>query len=155
MISHKLRLTLLLSAIFSIALLGQPAVRAVAAEPWVIIQPDALAWAPFAGLPPGTEVAALYGDFSKAEPYGVRVKFPAGYEVANHSHPTAESITVVSGKLFMAFGEHGNPGRSGAMALIPGSIMILQAGAYHHLWAEADTVVEIHSTGPFGVTLAK
>ncbi len=33
--------------------------------------------------------------------------------------------------------------------------MILQAGAYHHLWAEADTVVEIHSTGPFGVTLAK
>ncbi len=108
MISHKLRLTLLLSAIFSIALLGQPAVRAVAAEPWVIIQPDALAWAPFAGLPPGTEVAALYGDFSKAEPYGVRVKFPAGYEVANHSHPTAELITVVSGKLFMAFGEHGN-----------------------------------------------
>lgn len=155
MISHQLRLSLLLSAVVPIALLGQPAVPAAAAEPWKIIHPDGLVWAPFAGLPPGTEIAVLYGDPSKAGPYGIRLKFPNGYEVANHSHPTHESITVISGKLRMAFGEHGDPGRAAALPLNPGSIMLLQAGAFHHLWADAETVVEIHSTGPFGVTLAK
>jgi quercetin dioxygenase-like cupin family protein len=153
-ISHKLRLTLLLSALGSIALVGQPAVLAHAAE-GRIIQPDALVWTPFAGLPPGTKIAVLQGDgdFSKAEPFTVRLWLPAGYEIATHSHPTAEVITIISGKLRMAFGEKADA--SGAQTLIPGSFLILPAGAYHHLWADAETVMEVHSTGPFGVTLAK
>jgi quercetin dioxygenase-like cupin family protein len=153
MISHKLRLTLLLSAMVSIGLSSQSAVRADAAK-WMVIQPGALVWAPFAELPAGTDIAVLYGDPSKAEAYAVRLKFPKGYEVANHSHPTDESITVISGKLFMAFGKN-NPGRAGSTALVSGSFMMLPAGSFHHLWAEADTVVEIHSTGPSGIKLAK
>jgi hypothetical protein len=147
MTSYKPRVTLLLSAVVSIVLLGQPAVSAEAGARWKIIQPNALAWVPFADLPPGAEIAVLYGDYAKAEPYAVRLKFPAGYEVANHSHPTGESITVISGNLLMAFGEHGRPGRAGAMPLGSGSITILPAGAFHHLWADAETVIEIHSTG--------
>ena len=153
MISHKLRLMLVLSAVASIGLLSQSAVRADAAK-WMVIQPNALVWAPFAGLPAGTEIAVLYGNPSKAEAYAVRLKFPKGYEVANHSHPTDESITVIAGKLFMAFVKN-NPGRAGFTALVSGSFMILPAGSFHHLWAEGDTVVEIHSTGPFGIKLAK
>ena len=152
MISRQLRSTLLLSAVVSIALVGQPVGLAHAAE-GMIIQPDALAWAPFAGLPPGTKLATLQGDLSRAGPFTVRVWLPAGYEIATHSHPTGEVITILSGKLRMAFGEKADAAR--AQTLIPGSFLILPPGAYHHLWADAETVMEVHSTGPFGVTLAK
>ena len=91
MISHKLRLTLLLSALVSIALVGQPAVLAQAEE-GRIIQPDALVWEPFAGLPPGTKIVTLQGDLSKEGPFTVRLWLPAAYEIATHSHPTGEVI---------------------------------------------------------------
>src|SRR5437660_2203867 len=151
MSSHKLQLTLLLSAVASIALLGAGLVPANAAGTPAVIQPEALTWAPFTGLPPGSRIAVLQGDIAKAGPFTVRLELPAGYEIATHSHPTDEVVTVVSGKLRMAFGEKADA--SGAQTLGPGAFMILPADAYHHLWADALTVVEIHSTGPFGVNL--
>ena len=149
---HKLRLTLALSSIVSIGLLGPSTVPANAADSPAIIQPEALTWAPFTALPPGTQIAVLQGDPSKAGPFIVRLKLPAGYEIMTHSHPTDEVITVMSGKLRMAFGDKADA--SGAQALAPGSLMILPAGAYHHLWSDAESVVEIHSTGPFGINMA-
>jgi uncharacterized RmlC-like cupin family protein len=153
MTSRMLRLTILLSALVSIAMVSQPTVSARAAEEGRIIQPDALVWKPFEGLPPGTKITTLQGDLSKAGPFTVRLWLPAGYEIPTHSHPTGEVITVISGKLRMAFGKKADA--SGAQILIPGSFLILPPGAYHHLWADAETVMEVHSTGPFGVTLAK
>jgi quercetin dioxygenase-like cupin family protein len=150
MISHKLRSRLLLSAV--VAALGQPTVFAHAGE-GTVIHPDSLVWAPFSGLPPGTKLVTLQGDLSKEGSFTVRLWMPAGYEIATHSHPTGEVITILSGKLRMAFGEKADA--SGAQTLIPGSFLILPPGAYHHLWADAETVMEVHSTGPFGVTLAK
>jgi hypothetical protein len=138
--------------VVSIALLGQPAGLASADE-GMVIQPDALVFTPFAGLPPGTKLATLQGDLSKAGPFTVRLWLPAGYEIKTHSHPTGEAITILSGKLRMAFGEKADA--SSAQTLIPGSFLILPPNAYHHIWVDADTVFEVHSTGPFGVTLAK
>jgi quercetin dioxygenase-like cupin family protein len=148
----QLQLTLLLSATASIAVLGQSAVPANAADSPAIIQPEALTWAPFTALPPGTQIAVLQGDPSKAGPFVVRLKLPAGYEIMTPSHPTDEVVTVVSGKLRMAFGDKADA--SGAQGLAPGSFMILPAGAYHRLWSDAESVVEIHSTGPFGINMA-
>src|SRR5436190_4765514 len=96
---RQFQLTLLLSATASVALLGRPAFPASAADSPAIIQPEALTWAPFTALPPGTQIAVLQGDPSKAGPFVVRLKLPAGYEIMTHSHPTDEVITVVSGKL--------------------------------------------------------
>jgi quercetin dioxygenase-like cupin family protein len=77
----------------------------------------------------------------------MRLKFPAGYEIPTHSHPTDELITVVSGKARMALGE--NATASDAEPLTPGTFMLLPAGAWHSLWIDDETVVELHSTGPF------
>lgn len=152
MISHQLRSTLLLSAVVSVALIGRPAVLAHAEE-GRIIQPDALVFTPFAGLPPGTKLATLQGDLAKGGPFTVRLWLPAGYEIATHSHPTGEVITILSGKLRMAFGAKADA--SGAQTLLPGSFLILPPNAHHHVWVDAETVFEVHSTGPFGVTMAK
>jgi hypothetical protein len=58
-----------------------------------ITQPDAFKWAPAQGVPPGAQVAVLYGNLSKKGPFAVRFKFPAGYEIPTHSHPTDEFFT--------------------------------------------------------------
>ena len=150
---HSLRSKLLLYPVLSIALVGLLGVAAQAAEGAAIIQPEALVWAPAAGLPPGAKSTVLYGDPSKAGPFALRFDFPAGYEVATHSHPTDEFITVISGKMRMVFGEKGDAGK--AQSLGPAAFMSLPAGAWHHLWVDSESIVELHSTGPFGVTLMK
>jgi quercetin dioxygenase-like cupin family protein len=126
---------------------------AQSAEGGSIVQPDALKWMPAQGLPPGAQVALLSGDPTKSGEFVVRFKFPAGYELATHSHPTDEYLTIISGKARMAFGEKADSAH--AQPLPVSAFTILPAGAWHHLWADQETVVELHSTGPFAITLAK
>jgi quercetin dioxygenase-like cupin family protein len=147
------RTTLILSTFVLVSLLGSGMVPAHAAGSGSIIQPDALTWTPAQGVPPGAQVAVLYGNPSKKGPFAVRFKFPAGYELATHSHPTDEFLTVISGNARMAFGK--NADATHTQPLPTGAFMILPAGARHHLWSDAETVIELHSTGPFSIKLAK
>jgi quercetin dioxygenase-like cupin family protein len=55
-------------------------------------------------LPPGAQIAVLSGDPTKPIPYAVRLKFPANYSIAAHSHPTDEDVVVVSGALTLGMG---------------------------------------------------
>ena len=99
------RTVLILSALIAFVPLGHAVVAAQASDGGAIVLPDALRWEPAQGLPPGAQIAVLYGDPGKTGPFVVRFKFPAGYEVATHSHPTDEFLTVISGRARMAFGE--------------------------------------------------
>ncbi len=128
-----------------------PISLALAAGEPMIIAPEKLTWMPAEGLPPGAEVTALYGNPAAEGPFAIRFKFPAGYEIPTHSHPTDELITVLSGTARMAFGEDASA--ADAQAFPVGAFMVLPGGTWHHLWIDTDTVVELHSTGPFGVTL--
>jgi quercetin dioxygenase-like cupin family protein len=138
-------------AVLSLCLLGSSAISVRAAESPTLVQPDAFEWAPAEGLPPGAEITVLYGNPGNAGPFAIRFRFPAGYEVATHAHSTDEFITVLSGQGRMAFGE--SAVASAAQPLVPGVFMTLPAGAWHHLWIDADTIVELHSTGPFDFEL--
>jgi hypothetical protein len=88
------RIALIFSAFVSVSLLSHTLVPAQAAGSANIIQPDALTWAPAQDLLPGAQMAVLYGNPSKKGPFALRFKFPSGYEVATHSHPTDELLTV-------------------------------------------------------------
>ncbi len=63
------RTALILSAIVSVSLLSPAIVPAQAAGSASIIQPDALTWAPAQGVPPGAQVAVLYGNPWKKGPF--------------------------------------------------------------------------------------
>jgi quercetin dioxygenase-like cupin family protein len=141
--------TLIVSVLFLAISLGHAAQSAEGS----IVQPDALKWLPAQGLPPGAQAAVLSGDPSKSGPFVLRFKFPAGYEVATHSHPTDEFLTIISGKARMGFGEKADAAH--AQALPASAFTTLPAGAWHHLWVDEETVIELHSTGPFAITLAK
>ena len=119
-----------------------------------IVAAASLGFAPAPGLPPGAEIAVLYGDPAKEGPFTVRFKFPAGYAIATHSHPNRR---IPDRDLRQ--GTHGlrrrTPSEAKAEPLAPGSFTSLPAGAWHRLWIDADTVVELpHSTGPFGVKIS-
>jgi len=145
------RSALISSAFAAILFVGYPALAAETASKPGIVQAEAFQWMPAQGLPPGAQLTVLYGDPSKAAPFAIRLKFPAGYEVPTHSHPTDEFITVISGKARVSFGENADVATAEPFPV--GAFMSLPGGSWHRLWVDAETVVELHSTGPFEVHL--
>jgi quercetin dioxygenase-like cupin family protein len=127
------------------------AVSASAASTPSIVTPQEIAWgAAPPSLPAGAQSAVLYGDPSKAGPFAMRLKFPNGYRVPQHSHPVAEVVTVISGSFHLATGEGATD--SNAKTLPAGSFFALEAGLPHYGFTDAETVIQINSTGPWGIT---
>ena len=70
------------------------------------VSPQDIKWEPApAMLPPGANAAVLFGDPSKEGLFVLRLKFPAGYSVAPHTHPVDEVVTVISGTFSVGMGE--------------------------------------------------
>src|ERR687897_487684 len=64
----------------------------------VLFTPAQVKWSdPPPALPKGARIAVLTGDPGAPGPFTVRVKFPAGYKIAAHWHPTDEHVTVLAG----------------------------------------------------------
>jgi quercetin dioxygenase-like cupin family protein len=105
-----------------------------------------------AGMASRARMIPLYGDPAKAGPLAVRFQFPAGYQAPIETHRADKYISVISGKMRMALGERGDA--SGGQPLVAGAFMKLPADGRHRLWADADSVVELHSSGPFDLRLA-
>ena len=55
-------------------------------------------------LPKGSQMAVLYGDPSKDGIFVMRLKFPANYKIAPHTHAVDEVVTVVSGEFNLGMG---------------------------------------------------
>src|SRR5438309_10821936 len=65
----------------------------------VVVTPDKLQWGPAPPVfPAGAQFAVVAGDPTKAGPFVVRIKAPDGYRIMPHWHPTAETVTVLSGE---------------------------------------------------------
>jgi quercetin dioxygenase-like cupin family protein len=121
-----------------------------AAKPHAMsINPDQLQWgdAP-PSLPKGAQVAVLHGDPSKAGPFVIRLKMPAGYKIAPHWHSQAENLTIVSGALKL---HRGDTMDAPADTLSPGGFHFLPGKAHHAAEAEEETVVQVHGNGPFDI----
>jgi quercetin dioxygenase-like cupin family protein len=117
----------------------------------IIALPDTVKWMPGPpSLPPGAEVAMLEGNPSKAEPITMRLKFPAGYQLAPHTHPAIEHVTVLSGTFHIAPGESFDQSKD--MRLPTGSFVVMPVGVPHFAWASEETVIPLHSVGPWGIT---
>jgi hypothetical protein len=97
-------------------------------------------------------MTTLYGDPTASGPFAVRIQFPSGYEIPIGSRPTDGYITVISGKMRLAWGDRLD-GPS-TQSLVPKAFVRLRASAPYRLRADADSVVELHSSGPFDMKLA-
>ena len=80
----------------------------------------------------------------------LRLKLPAGYSVAPHTHPVDEVITVISGTFRLGMGETADQRK--AETLPAGSFFALPPGMAHYVFIDEETVVQISTVGPWGLT---
>jgi quercetin dioxygenase-like cupin family protein len=130
-------------AVFAGAALGQNDAHRV-------VQPDQIKWADVPSLPPGAKIAVLEGPMNEARPFTVRLRFPAGYRIPPHIHPAVERVTVLSGTFHLGMGEKFDA--PAAQAMPAGAIAIMPSGMVHFAWTTGETVVQLHGTGPWGIT---
>ena len=100
-------------------------------------------------MPPGAQIAVIEGDLKKAKPFAFRLKLPANYKIAPHTHPAIEHVTVLSGTFYMGAGDQLDLEK--AVALTPGSFAAFQPGHSMFAWTEEETVVQVHGVGPWGI----
>jgi Domain of unknown function (DUF4437) len=124
---------------------------AIADDQHVIAQADSLKWtATPPVLPKGAQIAVLYGDPDKSEPFAFRLKFPADYKVAAHIHPNDYDVTVLSGAMFLGMGDKLDTARG--EGLKTGGYLHLPKHTHHYEWTNQETVIQLSGMGPVGMT---
>ena len=117
----------------------------------VLVRPQEIKWGPGpAVLPPGAEAAVLFGDPSEEGLFVLRLKLPAGYSVAPHTHPVDEVVTVISGTFYKGMGETYDKRK--LERLPAGSFFALPPDTAHYVFMEEETVIQISTEGPWGLT---
>jgi len=134
---------LILVVVLALAMLAAAGLGAQ--EPGQIFTPSDLQWKP-ARLP-GVESAQLLGDQFRPGLYVVMMKFPAKFITLPHSHSEARQCTVISGTLYIGWGEQFDATK--LKALPPGSFYTEPANTPHFLATKGDPViVQVTGTGP-------
>ena len=113
---------------------------------------DQLHWGPAPPIfPPGAQFAVVQGDPSVAGAiFTVRLRFPNGYILPPHTHPTDEHVTILRGTFLVGLGE--NFSRSALMPLREGGFITAPANTAHFAAARGFTEVQVHAIGPFALT---
>jgi len=112
----------------------------------VMLAPGDMKWEP-SPVPPGSEITTLAGSRAQPGPYVVRVRFPANFVHQPHTHPDARTYTVISGTLYVGFGERLDEAR--LKALPPGSFWTEPANVAHFVVTRGEPVVfQISGTSP-------
>lgn len=115
-----------------------------------LLASDELRWAAPAAYTPGAQLAVLKGDPTKEGLYVVRLKVPAGFIIAPHTHPNDENVTVLSGSFNIGTGDKLD--LSKGASLKTGGYSYVAKGMSHYAWFAEETVLQLHGMGPQGVT---
>lgn len=93
---------------------------------------------------PALKAAWLVGSEQAAGPYLLRVRLAAGGRFPPHTHPDTRYTTVLSGTLYVGFGERVD--ETAVVAVPTGAIYEAPAGVPHWVWAR-DGDVEYQESG--------
>lgn len=98
---------------------------------------------------PGLKAHWILGNEQQPGLYLLRVKLASGTRLPPHSHPDTRHTTVLSGTLYVGFGEQFDEQR--LVAIPAGAVYIAPADKPHYLWAkEGDVVYQEGGDGPTG-----
>jgi quercetin dioxygenase-like cupin family protein len=144
----------MLAVVVAVMLSVSGAVPVGAADaPHGMYTPDSIKWgdAP-PSLPKGAKLAVLYGDPGKEGLFVVRLKLPANYKIAAHSHPTDEIVTVLSGTFLVGMGDKLDP--KAVKGFPTGSTVVAPATVNHFAMTKQPAVIEISAMGPLAINYA-
>jgi quercetin dioxygenase-like cupin family protein len=113
------------------------------------LTPAEMKWQSQGGLAlAGIEQANLVGDPSKPGLYTIRLKFPAGYRLAPHTHPDYREATILSGTWNTGYGEKFD--ETALKALPAGSFYTEPANIPHFVLVREPVVIQVSGIGPSG-----
>lgn len=99
--------------------------------------------------PRGNARANILGDDGKPGIYVNRTKFPPNTRIQPHSHPDERVVTVISGTLYMGYGERLDEGAT--KTLSAGSIWTEPANQPHFVFTkDEEAVIQVVGHGPSG-----
>ena len=131
---------------------AKPAAPPAAAH--VLLTPGDIKWGPAPPvLPAGAQVAVLDGDPFKPGFFTLRLKFPDGYKIPAHWHPTDENITIVQGTFRAGMGDAFSDG--GLHDFPAGSFVKMPKRMNHFATARGEVIVQIYGQGPFVINYVK
>ena len=111
--------------------------------------PEEMKWTP---AETGNAQAKIAGDQKDPGLYMYRTKFPAGFRNQPHFHPDQRIVTVMSGTLYVGYGDKFD--ESQMKALPAGSVSTEPPRKPHYVWAkEGEVVIQVTGYGPSGTTL--
>jgi quercetin dioxygenase-like cupin family protein len=142
---ESMRTTVLLAALSLVAI---PAIAAD--DHHSTVQADGLKWSQPAAYAPGAQLAVVKGDPTKEGQYVVRLKVPAGYQIAAHTHPNDENVTVLSGSFNIGTGDKLDKTKGETVKV--GGYSFVAKGMTHYAWFTEETVLQLHGIGPQGIT---
>jgi quercetin dioxygenase-like cupin family protein len=113
---------------------------------------DDLSWGPAPAIfPPGAMFAVVQGNPSVAgEIFTVRLRFPNGYILPPHTHPTDEHVTVLRGTFSVGLGTVFS--QDALTSLQPNEFITAPKNMAHFATARGITEVQVHAIGPFQLT---
>lgn len=95
-----------------------------------------------ASMPAGTMMAVLEGSPKEAGLFTIRLKVPAGASIATHTHPRAERVTVMSGRVKVTLGGNETAFGSGGFYVNPPAVP-------HSLSFPEETTLQLTCEGPW------
>jgi quercetin dioxygenase-like cupin family protein len=112
---------------------------------------DDFQWGPApAVFPAGAQMAVLQGNPASTDLFTVRLRFPNGYVIPPHTHPTDENVTVIYGNFKVGMGTAIDP--ASMLTLHEGGFITAPANMAHYAAAQGRTEVQVHAMGPFAMT---
>ena len=110
-----------------------------------------IAWGPAPDVfPKGAEMAVMAGDPGSTNEFTVRLRFPNGYRIPPHTHPTAENVTVLEGTFLAGMGTTFD--ESQLQTFKRDGFASIPAEHPHYAMARGQTIVQVHAIGPFALT---
>jgi quercetin dioxygenase-like cupin family protein len=132
--------------ILALVVLGGCA-RGVPLRP-LLAAPDQLTWV---ADPRGYQQAVVVGDPARPGMYAAHIRFPAGLRIAPHFHPDERIVTVLSGIVYVGYGERFDESRLRPMPA--GSVWTEPAGQPHFAWARhGEVLLQVIGLGPSATT---
>ena len=117
----------------------------------VLITPADIKWGPAPpSVPSGPTVAVMSGDPGGTGPFVIRIKFPDGFKMPAHFHPTDENVTVLQGTFRAGMGDAYS--EAGLKDFPAGSFIKMPKEMHHFAGAKGEVIVQVHGQGPFQIT---
>ena len=136
--------------ILALGLCGFMAAPVSAAEYTALMQKD-IKWQDAPSIGPGAKTAVIDGDPKSSGPFVMRLMVPPKTTIKLHTHPANENVTILSGTLYFAASDKFDP--KIAKAFGPGSYFSIAQGKPMFAYTkDKEAVVQIHGTGPWGIT---